>query len=365
MSHRKLTRWMFLFTVVTALLLAAGCIQSPLSQAQQQSTPTPLPTLAAGVKTTYTVTRGSIQDVVKFDGRIVPVQQRQLFFKVAGRVRKIYAQENDTVKAGQVLADLNSLDDLESQQVSRQLNLRRAQIQVDIAQNDLDLFKLNTPRWETGYDQQMAIKTSQLELAKIGLQEASLGVTDLSKSISDASIIAPFDGQLLSFSLTEGQTVDAYTNVAVVADVTKLEVSSDVPAESLTKLSEGMPVAITSLTSPNGGYKGSIRRIPYLVGATTNNSSGTDNSTRITLDVPADQSGYKLNNSVQITVVLQKKDNVLLLPIQAIRTFEGRNFVLVKNGNLQQRQDIKIGITTDTFDEIVDGVIEGQVIIAP
>ncbi len=365
MSHRKFARWMALCALVTTLSLASGCVTFPSSQSSQQSTPTPVPALAAPAKSTFAVARGPIKDQVRFDGRVVPVQQTELFFKVGGRIRKVYVKENDNVKSGQVLADLTQVDDLESQQASRQLNLRRAQIQVDISQNELDLFKLNTPRYATGYDQQMAIHMSQLELVKISLEEASMGVQDMTKSISDASIIAPFDGQLLSFSLIEGQTVEAYKNAAVVANVTQQEISADVSAESLVKLSIGMPVSILDMNQADKKLTGTIRRIPYTVGASDSTSTAQDKTTRISLDTSPAESGLKLGNAVQITVVLQTKDNVLLLPSQAIRVFEGRNFVLIKNGATQQRVDIKIGIQEQTQVEILDGLTEGQIVIAP
>ena len=49
-------------------------------------------------------------------------------------------------------------------------------------------------------------------------------------------------------------------------------------------------------------------------------------------------------------------------PDTAIRAFEGRNFVLIKNGNLQQRVDIKLGIQNDSQVEIEDGLSEGQIV---
>jgi multidrug efflux pump subunit AcrA (membrane-fusion protein) len=112
---------------------------------------------------------------------------------------------------------------------------------------------------------------------------------------------------------------------------------------------------------------GSIRHIPYTLGTSSSSDSTTvvDTTTRISLAASPAESGLKLGNTVQVTVVLQQKDNVLLLPIQGIRTFDSRNFVLVKNGNLQQRVDVKLGIQNDTQVEILDGLTEGQVVIAP
>jgi multidrug efflux pump subunit AcrA (membrane-fusion protein) len=68
---------------------------------------------------------------------------------------------------------------------------------------------------------------------------------------------------------------------------------------------------------------------------------------------------------IKITVVLQKKDDVLWLPPQAIRSFEGRKFVVVQEGALQQRVDVKTGIISSEKVEIIDGLKEGQIVVSP
>jgi multidrug efflux pump subunit AcrA (membrane-fusion protein) len=62
-------------------------------------------------------------------------------------------------------------------------------------------------------------------------------------------------------------------------------------------------------------------------------------------------------------VTLQRKDNVLWLPPQAIRTFQGRQFVVVDEGNRQRRVDVKLGIQGPDRIEIVDGLKEGQKVV--
>jgi multidrug efflux pump subunit AcrA (membrane-fusion protein) len=53
------------------------------------------------------------------------------------------------------------------------------------------------------------------------------------------------------------------------------------------------------------------------------------------------------------------------LPPQAIRRFEGRRFVVVQDAEGQRRVDVKVGITSDDRVEILEGLEEGQVVIAP
>jgi multidrug efflux pump subunit AcrA (membrane-fusion protein) len=56
---------------------------------------------------------------------------------------------------------------------------------------------------------------------------------------------------------------------------------------------------------------------------------------------------------------------VLWLPPQAVRTFEGRKFVVVQEGDGQRRVDVKIGIQSEDRVEIEEGLKEGQVAVAP
>ena len=64
-------------------------------------------------------------------------------------------------------------------------------------------------------------------------------------------------------------------------------------------------------------------------------------------------------------VVLESKKDILWLPPQAIRTFEGRTFVVVQDGQGQRRVDVVTGIQAEDKVEIVSGLEEGQVAIAP
>jgi multidrug efflux pump subunit AcrA (membrane-fusion protein) len=60
---------------------------------------------------------------------------------------------------------------------------------------------------------------------------------------------------------------------------------------------------------------------------------------------------------------LEQNDNVLWLPPAAIRTFEGRKFVVVQDGSVQTRVDVKVGIEGDDRSEILDGLTEGQTVL--
>jgi len=72
-----------------------------------------------------------------------------------------------------------------------------------------------------------------------------------------------------------------------------------------------------------------------------------------------------MGDLVDVTVIVVKKENVLWIPPQTIRTFSGRNFVVVQNGDVQIRVDVKLGVIGEDRVEIVEGLTEGQVVVSP
>ena len=64
-------------------------------------------------------------------------------------------------------------------------------------------------------------------------------------------------------------------------------------------------------------------------------------------------------------IVTARKESALWLPPQAIRNFQGRRFVVVKDTEGERRADVKLGLQGEDRVEVLSGVLEGQVVIAP
>lgn len=379
------------------LMLLSSCALLPASQTQQtadeEATPTPIPTAIVPTKPTYTVKRGEIVDQLEFSGRISAITEEDLFFRASGRVRNLFHKRDEFVTEGTVIADLE-IDDLERELISVNLELERAQSRLDSAQRELE-FEQRTARANMEIAQlqlselrrkvpvnpgEIAIQEVRVELAQIALERleagvdpllvndvrrAELQVQKLEAAIEDAQIIAPFDGLLKSVSLVAGQGVEAYKNVAVIADTSSLEVSADLISSQLDGLEEGMPAEVVLVSRPGVVLEGSVRRLPFPYGS---GSSGTtvedlDKSTRISLEQSAEEAGYKDGDLVRVTVELERKDDVLWLPPQALRNFDGRRFAVIQDGDTQRRVDVAVGIQTPEMVEIEEGLEEGQVVV--
>jgi len=384
-------------TLLFVAILAGGCSLLPAGRsdtaASEAPTPTPIPTAIVPTKPTYTVQKGEVVDELTFSGRISPILEEELFFRAAGRVRAVFAKRNDMITAGTVIAELEN-DALERELLSAELTLARAQTILDAAEQELEYsrriaqanmeieqIKLASMQAEQVPDPNaIAIQQKQIEMSQIGIERlasgvdsllvndverAQLDVTKLKTEIAEAQIVAPFDGQLLSVSLTPGQAIDGFQPVVVLADVDNLEVSADLLSDQMTKLVEGMPAQVVLVSRPGEILPGTVRQLPYPYGSGGRGQEveDMDKSTRFTLEASALEAGFNLGDLVRITVELERKADVLWLPPQALRVFDGRRFAVVQDGEAQRRVDVTVGIQTQERVELETGLEEGQVVV--
>ncbi|NLG96286.1 MAG: efflux RND transporter periplasmic adaptor subunit [Chloroflexi bacterium] len=366
----------FTLILLAGLILVAACTPGELA-ASEEATPTPLPTPAQASKPTYIVQQGDILAQVKFSARVMPAVEEALFFRADGRVRNVYVRSGDEVTEGQVLADLVSLDYMEAQARQQELTLRRAEINLEMAWLRQQLSATQTPSYVQGYDIRMKMDELEVELAEIALEETKLNAQSLDTAISDAQIISPINGKVLNVNVLEGSEVRAFAPLITVGDDSQLEVGATLSSTQMQDLAEGMEVIVELPNRPGEKLTGKIRSLPYPYGTGGGKSSTTasgggatgsaqvDNTTRIQLDNSDAIRGFRLGDLVDVTVILESKENVLWLPPQAIRSFEGRNFVVVETDALPRRVDVRLGIQNEEKVEILEGLEAGQKVIGP
>jgi len=361
MISKTLYKITILFVLAAMTLLPAACSAGAAADAP---TSTPLPTPIVPVKPVYTVKRGDVINSISFTGRITPVVQQSLFFKTDGRVRTVYVKEGDSVKKGDVLADLEVMSSLSRQQALGQLAIQRAQIQLDIA--NLALKQSTSSAYsasEKTYD--VTFKKYDVQLAQIALDEITINNADLSASIDAAQLVAPMDGVVLSLGANAGDEIQGYHEMAVVADTSAQEIACDAPSSTVTKIEKGMDVIISLATRPGVLVTGKVRRLPSISSSDSTTTMSDDNTVRISMDTDPAKLQLAIGDIVEVKVIIENKTGTLWLPPQAIRSFEGRQFAVVQDGSGQRRVDVKTGITNEDQVEILEGLTEGQVVVSP
>jgi multidrug efflux pump subunit AcrA (membrane-fusion protein) len=221
---------------------------------------------------------------------------------------------------------------------------------------------------------QRKVKDAQLALEEVqagsyntqqkAVEDAQRRLDKAQKKVEDGRVIAPQNGQLLAISISEGDTVTAFDPLIEIADPSQLEVASELSAEQMKQLAEGQPVEINTLSRPDVVMPALIRLMPAPYGS--GGSGAVQEQDRTTRFKILDLKGQEVEAGVtivKIRIVLEHKDNVLWLPPEAVRSFEGRRFVVVREGDRERRVTVKTGIETEDKIEILEGLKEGDVIV--
>jgi len=275
---------------------------------------------------------------------------------------------------------LTAKENLETARAQAQLALSRAEAQVTQAEESLRQAKVKLAdlqgqpavsaagatlqQAKRDYDQAVVSadpESYNMKLLALDLEQAQLDIQDLQDQIASAQLVAPFAGQILSLNIKAGDSAQAYSAVGVLADPNELEITAELGSEELSQMALNQEALITLRNRPGETFGGTVRQLPYPYGGTTVDTGDDDTAVHVTVEGQVD---LTLGDLATVSIVLEEKENVLWLPPAAMRTYQGRDFVVVQlDDGSQKRVDVLLGITTDERVEIASGLEEGQTIV--
>jgi RND family efflux transporter MFP subunit len=351
---------LILFIVLATLLAACGT-----SSINTGSTPTPFPT---PVKATFTAQRGDISVEAKLSGHVSPLALATVYFQMNGQVSEVYVNVNDVVEKGQLLGELAEARELKANSQETEHLLRRAEIKLEMATLTLDEMKL---RGRPPYDirmQELEVELAQMELdevlTELGIDPNAEANEELDEQVAKAQAFAPADGTIIS-SVSVTRNVTTTTPAFILGDPNKLEIIAELDpingAEQVKEMFEGMPVVVTLDANTDAQLTGKIRQLPSPYGT----GASDDKVVHVLLDVPPSADTYQLGDKVTVVIQLASKQDVVWLPPDAVRNAGGRTFVIINSESGPKRVDVELGLQTRDMVEILSGLDEGQVVVAP
>ncbi|MBU1081415.1 MAG: efflux RND transporter periplasmic adaptor subunit, partial [Spirochaetes bacterium] len=275
---------------------------------------------AAGESYSFsTVGRGSIESVVTSSGTLSVVSSVTVLAQMSGRLETVDVDYNDRVKAGQVLATINT-DILE-------LKAKAARAAVDKARANYELQALDLKNASSLYDKRLIseyeLKTSEsaLEVKKAELASARASLEEIETEISQYAVItSPIDGIVLERSIDAGQSVVGGSSSAssslftIAEDLSRMQIEAEVDELDIGSIREGQDVRFTVEADSERTYAGTVDQI-RLVPTTSGNV------VYYSVIVLADNASGKLlpGMTANVDFIKQKKDDVLTVPSAAFR----------------------------------------------
>ena len=328
------------------------------------------------------VTRGDIADVVSAQGTLEPKDYVDVGAQVSGQLKKLYVDIGDTVKAGDLLAELDPQvyetvrkgDEAKLSALQAQLEQQKAQTDYDRLQLDRSerliksgaISKVDLEEKEKAF--KIAEATAKSIQAQIGEVQASLEKDNV--NLGYTKIYAPMDGVVSDRKAREGQTLNANQTTPTIVQIANLNIMTiraEIAEADVMRLHPDMEATFTTMGEQERKWKGKIRQIlptPEVV-----NDVVLYNAL---IDVE-NTDGLLMNGmSTQVSFVVAKASSALTIPPRALGAHlankdseKGKVYrVRVMGRNGVEDREVLVGLMTRSQAQILEGLSEeNQVIV--
>lgn len=302
-------------------------------------------------------------------GKVIPQEEIEIKPQISGIIDKIYMEEGDLVKAGDLIAVIKvvpneqALNSSSGRVRNAEAALNNVKIEYDrnktlfdkgvISSQDFNALKLR-------YDQAVL----ELENSRADYRIIRLGSVGGSSS-ANTNIRATVNGTILEIPVEEGDQViqsnnfNDGTTIATIADLSRMIFEGKVDEGEVGKLRLGMPLEINLGAIQDQKFEALLKFIA---------PKGVEEAGAVQFKIEGD---VKVNDSIFIragysanaSLVLEKKDSILVIP-EALLQFDketDKPYVELSVGDQQwERKDIEIGISDGVNVEIVSGLTESD-----
>nr|WP_311966785.1 efflux RND transporter periplasmic adaptor subunit [Bradyrhizobium australiense] len=347
---------------------------------------------------TAPATIGDIEESVLASGTLKPVKLVAVGAQVSGRVTSLKVSLGQTVRAGDLIAEIDSLTQQNSLRTAEAtLAYTRAQrlekeaalvlAEATLARQQLTWAQKASSRAE--YDSAEAtVKTTRAQLAQLDAQivQAEVGIETARINLGYTRITAPIDGTVLLSVTQEGQTVNAVQSaptIVILGQLDTMMVRAEISEADVVKVHPGQPVYFTVLGDRKHRHYarlGSIEPAPESIRndssfsattATTANSSSSSSSTSAVyyngiFTIPNTDRKLRTYMTAEVHIILAEARKVLTIPAAALGNAGPDESSTVRiagsDGRITTRT-IKIGLNNKITVEVKAGLKEGEHVV--
>ncbi len=339
--------------MVLALLLASVACKG--KGGDEEPKPADVPTIVAEVAK---VTRRTLADELVVRGAIaaLPNEDVKVSALVPGRVIAVMVGEGDSVTEGQVIAELDRrpLDD----------QRRQAAAAVDQAKAQVENARLNLQRtqqlFERGISAGKEVEDARKDMAsaQAALDQANAALNTADRNIERVSVRAPIGGQVVKRMVSGGEQVDgtAAQPIVEIANLDRVELAANVPAEQLSRIRIGQPVTVATDAYAGRTFAGSVLAIAPAVDPATN-------AALVRIRITNGERLLKVGLFAEARVQLAQHVGALVVPPAAVVRDQRGAVVYVVSGDTAQRTAVTLGLEKPDAIEILSGVEEGQSVL--
>lgn len=335
-----------------------------------------------------------IKSSILASGTLAYREQVQLRSEVIGKVIELFVEEGEGVKKDQLVIVLEpktyqaQVDQAEARVRIQQIAIERQKLLIKTLSDRFERQKKMFTQKLVDEDSYEAIE-SELALARVDLRslleslaQARAALDQSEELLSKTRIRSPIDGIVIQLDLKVGETVIAGTTnipgstMMVIADPSETLTEVQVDEADIAQVREGQNADIYPAAYPDTPLPGTIQSIASVARQTQGQAS-LSFLVKILLD-EQDEMTIRPGMSVRADIYTQSSEETLAVPVQAVLYDENldndedsdeqdkgeKTYVFVMEDGKAVRKDIEIGISSDSDQEVISGLEEGETVIS-
>jgi cobalt-zinc-cadmium efflux system membrane fusion protein len=276
-----------------------------------------------------------------------PNNEAILVARAAGNVARIERQLGEAVKAGDVLARVESLE-AATMAAERKMTATRAELARKAYAREAKLFEEGvTPR------QEMEAAQAALALAEAEARRAAsvARAANVSPDGAAITVVSPIAGTITAQNATLGGFVEPQTELFRVAGAGQPLVEASLPAADIGRVRAGDSATI---------LRASGEPVEATVRAVTPTVSGTTRAAVVLLSPTAKNAVLVIGEGVQARLHVRSSASGLVVPEEAVQNLEGRDVLFVRTQEGFRPQPVLVGTRSRGLAQIVSGVKAGE-----
>jgi RND family efflux transporter MFP subunit len=321
------------------------------------------------------IQRGPIALQRTFSGELEALAEFVVAPKVSGRVLRVIVNIADTVKRGQVVAELDN-DEYVQAVAQAQADLEVARANLSEAKSALEIANREFKRTESllkrgiasdsefdAVRQDRLAKQAQLKVAEAQVTKAESSLETANIRLRYTRVTAGWTGGnenrvVAERYVDEGQTVAANAPLLLIVELNPIIGVVFVTERDYANLKPGQLVALTTDAYPGENYSGRIDRIAPVFRKSTRQA-------RIEMTIDNSQHRLKPGMFIRATVVLARVAEATIVPEQALTKRDDRNgvFIVSEDGRSVTWREVKPGIREGDRLQVEGEGLSGRVVI--
>jgi len=319
------------------------------------------------------VSKGRIQSTVKAEGYIKAKNQVDISAEVTGKIIKIYVEEGDWVKKGDILLRIDpEVYKAKVKQMEAVLNADLARYRRVSSQ-----FRRTKELREKALisDAEYEEALANYESLKATIVQDSFALKEAEENLKKTVISSPIEGEVVSINKEEGETVIMGTInqpgsvIMTIADRSEIIARTLVDESEVVNIKPGQSAEIKLDAYPDTTFEGVVTRIGGVpeVGYSTSQSELSGNSYPVEIMMKNPPEDIYIKMSAVCEIVTAWRDSALVVPLSAVgrKEVDGemRNVLLKIEKGKVRIQPVSLGIQSLRDIEIIEGIEEGDTVM--